>query len=109
MNRIQFPQNVMQAFIPISRFNLGEANKIFAEVKQSGDKIVMKNNIPTCVLVDPQRYQKMLDIIEDYYLLQEAQIRVAEDNPKYTISQQEIMDRLEISESDLDSVEVDIT
>ena len=69
----------------------------------------MKNNIPACVLVDPQRYQEMLDIIEYYYLLQEAQLRVAEDNPKYMVSQQDVMDKLEISETDLDSVEVDIT
>ncbi|MFA5636427.1 MAG: type II toxin-antitoxin system Phd/YefM family antitoxin [Anaerovoracaceae bacterium] len=109
MNRIQFPRNVLQAFVPISRFNQGEANKIFAEVRQSGDKIVMKNNVPACVLVDPQRYQDMLDIIEDYYLLREAQLRVAEDKPKYMVSQQDVMDELGISETDLHSVEVDIT
>lgn len=109
MNRLHVPKNVLQAFVPISRFNQGEANKIFAEVRASGDKIVMKNNIPACVLVDPQRYQEMLDIIEDYYLLQEAQTRVAEENPKYMISQEEVMNKLGICESDLDSVEVDIT
>lgn len=47
--------------------------------------------------------------IEDYYLLQEAQLRVAEDNPKYMVSQQDLMDEFGISETDLDSVEVDIT
>ncbi len=109
MRRIHFSQNVLRAFVPISRFNAGEASKIFAEVKKTGDKIVMKNNIPACVLVDPARYQEMLDIIEDYYLLQEAQIRVAEETSNYMVSQQEVMDELGISKEDLDSVEVDIT
>ncbi len=109
MKRIHFRPDVLQAFVSISRFNAGEAGKIFEEVKKTGDKIVMKNNKPACVLVDPQRYQEMLDIIEDYYLLQKAQLRVAEDNPKYMVSQQDVMDELGISEADLDSVEVDIT
>ncbi len=37
---------VMKSIVPITRFNKGEANRIFEEVKSSGTKIVMKNNRP---------------------------------------------------------------
>ena len=34
--------SVLNAIVPISRFNRGEANKIFEEVSQNGFKIVVK-------------------------------------------------------------------
>ena len=40
---------MMKTMIPITRFNKGEANKIFDEVQRTGTKIVMKNNSPACV------------------------------------------------------------
>ncbi len=46
----------MNSLIPISRFNKGEANKIFKEVRETGFKIVLKNNSPTCVLLTPEAY-----------------------------------------------------
>jgi hypothetical protein len=36
---------MMRKIVPITRFNKGEANKIFDEVQNSGPKIVMKNNL----------------------------------------------------------------
>ena len=42
---------VMRSIVPITRFNKGEANRIFDEVESSGTKIVMKNNRPACVLL----------------------------------------------------------
>ena len=44
---------VMKAIVPITRFNKGEANRIFDEVESGGTKIVMKNNCPACVLMSP--------------------------------------------------------
>ena len=38
---------MMDSIIPISRFNDGEANKIFEEVKQTGCRIVIENNSPS--------------------------------------------------------------
>ncbi|HBN86090.1 MAG TPA: prevent-host-death protein, partial [Clostridiales bacterium] len=46
--------DTINSIVPISRFNKGEANKIFDEVKQSGFKIVMKNNTPACILISPE-------------------------------------------------------
>ena len=68
--------HTLDAVIPITRFNRGEANKIFDEVKESGCKVVVKNNIPTCVMLSPERFKAMIDMIEDQALLEVAEARV---------------------------------
>ena len=65
--------NVLDSIIPISRFNKGEANKIFSDVKKFGTKIVVKNNVPECVLMSPQTYQQMMEEYEDAVLAAEAE------------------------------------
>ena len=46
---------IMKSMIPITRFNRGEASRIFDEVASSGTKIVVKNNRPACVLMSPEQ------------------------------------------------------
>ncbi|EMQ1359254.1 type II toxin-antitoxin system Phd/YefM family antitoxin [Clostridioides difficile] len=106
-NRDLLMANMLNTIVPISRFNKGEANKIFDEVKQSGSKIVVKNNVPTCVLITPEKYEEMINVIEDYKLLLEAEKRMHNINEKDLISQSEIMKDLDISEKDLENIEVD--
>lgn len=100
------PINILNTVIPISRFNKGEANKIFDEVSTTGTKIVLKNNKPACVLISPQEYEQMLEQIENYYLLIEAQKRIETANK--TITQEELLNDLGISQGNIDSAEVDI-
>ena len=57
---------VLNSIVPISRFNKGEAHKIFDEVKQNGYGIVVKNNSPTCVLITPEIYEEMMEIVDKY-------------------------------------------
>ena len=52
--------NVINMLVPISRFNRGEANKIFDEVKEDGVKIVLKNNQPIGVIMTPEMYESLL-------------------------------------------------
>jgi antitoxin StbD len=59
-------RGVMDTIVPITRFNRGEANKIFEEVEENGYKIVLKNNIPVCVLVQPDLYESMTAALEHY-------------------------------------------
>ncbi|MDI7818041.1 type II toxin-antitoxin system Phd/YefM family antitoxin [Clostridioides difficile] len=106
-NRDLLMANMLNTIVPISRFNKGEANKIFDEVKQSGSKIVVKNNVPTCVLITPEKYEEMINVIEDYKLLLESEKRMHNINEKDLISQSEIMKDLDISEKDLENIEVD--
>jgi len=69
-------KNTLDAVVPITRFNRGEASKIFDEVRESGCKIVVKNNIPACVMLTPERFKAMVDMIEDQALLAVAEARV---------------------------------
>lgn len=99
--------NMLNAIVPISRFNKGEASKIFDEVKTNGFKIVVKNNKPTCVLITPEKYEEMMEMIENYYLLIEADNRMkcAEETDFY--SHDQIKKELNIEDSDLKDIEVE--
>jgi len=98
--------NILDSIIPISRFNKGEANKIFAEVKNNGLRIVVKNNVPECVLISPQDYQKMIEEYEDLKLYAMAEKRLAENTA--SVSQDDLLKSLGLAQSDLDGVEVEV-
>ena len=98
--------NVLDSIVPISRFNKGEANKIFSDVKKSGISIVVKNNVPECILMSPQSYREMMEEYEDALLAAEAAKRLAQ-NVEYT-SHEDIMKKLGLKEADLDDVDVNL-
>lgn len=100
--------NVINSLVPISRFNKGEANKIFDEVKQSGYKIVVKNNIPACVLLTPEKFQEMLDAVEDSYLLSLAIKRMENVKESDFVSSDEVYGRHGITAEVLQNMEVEI-
>ena len=98
----------IRSMVPVSRFNKGEAAKIFKEVSLTGMKIAVKNNKPACVLLSPERYEAMIEEIEDLYLMAEAEKRITEGGP--TISFQDVMAKNGITEADLEGwedVEID--
>ena len=99
-----FRENILDALIPISRFNKGEANKIFEEVRLSGFKVVVKNNTPTCVLLTPERYKEMADIIDDHYLLTLAGERLKNNNPA-TRSFEEVLAKDGLTLADVEAME----
>ena len=99
---------VMKAIVPISRFNKGEASRIFDEVEVGGTKIVLKNNRPACVLVSPEKYELLMEMLSDYILQEEAENRMTHFNPHETMSQKEMMESLGITEEDLGDVDVEI-
>ena len=72
--------NIMNSMVPISRFNKGEASKIFDEVESSGTKIVVKNNQPACVLLSPAQYESLMEMLSDSLLYTEAEKRMAANN-----------------------------
>ncbi|WP_297417420.1 type II toxin-antitoxin system Phd/YefM family antitoxin [Clostridium sp.] len=100
--------NVLNSLVPISRFNKGEANKIFDEVKETGCKIVLKNNVPTCILITPEKYNEMMETIENYNLLVEAEMRIKNSKDEELISQSDMLSKLNINPSELDNIEVEI-
>lgn len=101
-------KNILEGIIPITRFNRGEAGKIFDEVGQAGVKVVLKNNIPVAVLVAPEQYEAMVELLEDYALYVEAENRLNAAGAPETVSHEQVLKDLGISESDLAGVDVDI-
>ena len=101
-------REVMKSIVPITRFNKGEASRIFEEVAASGTKIVMKNNKPACVLMSPDKYEALMETLADYALLEEAQARMEHFNPAESLSREEVMDSLDITQEDLDGVDVEV-
>lgn len=98
--------NIIDSIVPISRFNKGEANKIFKEVKTKGIRIVVKNNTPECVLISPKEYQEMVEKYEDALLLIEANNRLSQQIN--FISHNDILKDLDINENDLKEIDVEL-
>ncbi len=96
-------KKIINSIVPISRFNKGEAGKIFDEVTKHGVKVVIKNNIPTCVLISPNDYENILEELRNYKLYVEAEKRLNNSNYK-TMSEKDVIDNLGISEEDIDKI-----
>ncbi len=101
-------RNLIDAMVPISRFNKGEAGKIFEEVASSGVKIVVKNNTPTCVLINPDKYKELMEIVENYQLLVEAEQRMKSATPSDFVRQKDLIEKLQITEDELDVGDVEL-
>ena len=92
---------VMRSIVPITRFNRGEASKIFDEVESSGMKIVVKNNKPACVLLSPSQYENLMEMLSDYMLYTEAELRMENNDPKENISHEDMLKELGITRDEL--------
>ena len=90
--------------ISISLFNRGLAGKIFEDVKQSGAKVVMKNNSAECVLLSPDEYVKLMDEVNDARLLSIANERMQNFNSTNLSSSEDLYKELGITEEDLDAI-----
>jgi antitoxin StbD len=100
--------NMLNSIVPISRFNRGEAGKIFEEVNSNGFKIVVKNNKPTCVLITPKKYEEMIETIENYYLFLEAEKRMANAGADDLIGHEQLKANLNIDSRELGNIKVEI-
>ena len=100
-------QSVVSAIrntVPISQFNRGLAGKIFADVKTTGPKVVMKNNEAEVVLLPPDQYLQLMDLLNDYELLSLAVERMEHYDPSRLISEEEMDCELGITQEELNSV-----
>lgn len=99
---------IMKSIVPISRFNKGEANRIFDEVESGGTKVVMKNNRPACVLMSPGKYEALMEMLSDYILQEETEQRMGGYDPQEFMSREEVMASFGITEDDLAVLDVEI-
>lgn len=97
-------QDLTKAVVPVSRFNKGEANKIFQELKQDGVKAVFKNNQIQAMLISPQVYDQLMEMLADQLLIEEVRKRVREDNGQ-RYSFEEIMNEAGITKEALEAVD----
>ena len=95
---------MMKKLVPITRFNKGDASRIFDEVQANGPRIVMKNNTPACVLVSPQQYESLMEMLSDYLLLAEAERRIAVNHDEDNISHEEMLRSLGVTREELDAM-----
>lgn len=100
-------QSVVSAIkntVPISQFNRGLAGKIFSEVKTTGPKVVMKNNEAEVVLLPPDQYVQLMELLNDYELLSLAMERLEHYDASSLISEEEMDRELNITQAEWDSV-----
>ena len=100
-------QSVVSAInhtVPISQFNRGLAGQIFSDVKKTGPKVVMKNNEPEAVILPPNQYVELMDLLNDYELLSIAVERMEHFDPSTLISEEEMDRELGITQEEFDSV-----
>jgi len=90
--------------ISISLFNRGLAGKIFEDVKQSGAKVVMKNNAAECVLMSPDEYVKLMDEVNDARLLSLANERMNKFDSSNLITSDKLYKELGITMEALDTI-----
>ncbi|RKM62899.1 MULTISPECIES: type II toxin-antitoxin system Phd/YefM family antitoxin [unclassified Butyrivibrio] len=90
--------------IPITMFNRGQAGRIFSEVKKGSPKVVIKNNEPEAVIISPDEYKEIMELLENAELMEMAIQRETNDNGA-RFSQNEVMEELGISQADLDEME----
>ena len=91
--------------VSISQFNRGMAGQIFSDVKENGPKVVMKNNVAEAVIMPPDKYVELMDMLEDYHLLTLAVGRLKNNDPEAIISEEEMMNELGITKEEIESAE----
>lgn len=87
--------------VSISQFNKGMAGQIFADVKKSGAKVVMKNNTAEAVIVSTDDYLEMVGTMNDLELYVKAVERMNDYDPSSLISEEDMMARFNITDIDL--------
>lgn len=98
--------NTLLDTIPITKFNRGQAGKIFGEIKEmDGVKVVVKNNEPEVVIISPSMYNKLISLYnreKEKALYQKIANRIAAmDRNAKTYSEADIMEEFGISEEDI--------
>ena len=88
--------------VSISQFNRGQAGQIFSEVKKNGPKVVIKNNEAEVVMLSPEEYIQIMNLLNDYELLSVAMERLEHYEPSELISEDEMNRELGITQEELD-------
>ena len=97
--------DTIKSLVPITQVNKGQASRIFDRLNTEKQLIVLKNNVPSAVIISPEEYIRLSEIAENYYLLAEAQQRIGKNNGKKSLSFDDVMKNYGISEDDIENAE----
>ncbi|MDR0843567.1 MAG: type II toxin-antitoxin system Phd/YefM family antitoxin [Acidobacteriota bacterium] len=65
--------DTLNSLVSITQFNKGQAAKIFDRLKTERRLVVLKNNVPSAVILSPEEYVRLSQAEEDARLLQVAE------------------------------------
>ena len=100
--------NLITSAVSISDFNRGKAGKIFDDLNKKGTMLVIKNSQPEGVLMSLKEYVKLMDELEDLRITVIAAERLMNKDPdKKTYSWNEMMQKLGVTQEDIDNAEED--
>lgn len=109
---ISIGDNYMKTLIetvPITRFNRGQAGKIFGDVKKTNNvKLVIKNNEPEVVILSPETYNEIVEVYEEYkekILYTKVADRLLNDDDKL-YSKDEVLKELGVSEEEFEKTKL---
>ena len=57
-------KNLLNNLVTITMFNQGQASKIFNRLQEDKQIVVLKNNVPTAILLSPDEYDRLLNLAE---------------------------------------------
>ncbi len=97
--------NTLKSLVPITQFNRGQASRIFDRLRTERQLVVLKNNQPAAVILSPEEYTRLTEAEEDYQLLLLARERLAGDNLKNAIPEQDVLSGLGITEEEIAQAE----
>ena len=98
-------ENILKSLVPITQFNRGQASRIFDRLRTERQLVVLKNNQPAAVILSPEEYTRLTEAEEDYQLLLLARERLAGDNLKNAIPEQDVLSGLGITEEEIAQAE----
>ena len=58
-------KNLLNNLVSVTMFNQGQASKIFNRLQEEKQIVVLKNNVPTAILLSPDAYDRLLRLAEN--------------------------------------------
>lgn len=81
---------------------------MFKNIKIEYIKLVIKKKTFSYMLLYPERYESMVEALEDYALYIEAEKRMKVAKEEGFMSEEELLNELGITKADLEDIEVEI-
>ena len=88
------------SLVPINQFAGSQASRVFERLHQENQLIVLKDDQPAAVILSPKEFSRLSEI-EDYQLLLEANRRLANNIDTTTLSREQLMRELNITEAEI--------